>query len=838
AVVQLALLAAVVRRFQLENPAFQHLLTLLVAAVVVHHLLPLKWRLPFFLALSAASIVVVLGFRPAAPGDAGWLPRLDWKAGAGRGALLIGLACAIVALCRLRMNFWTKALLVAGVGAVLAVFRSGYGAPDSLAVLWPILGSMFMFRVIIYLYDVQHEKEPPGFVRSLAYFLMLPNVCFPFFPVVDYRTYARGHYNEDALVIYQKGLNWMARGVVQLILYRVVYYHFAMETAHVGDGRDVVHCLAVTMLKYLMVSGHFHLVIGLLHLFGFNLPETNRRYFLAASFTDYWRRVNIYWKDFILKVFYNPTYFRFKGRGPTFALVVATAFSFLVTWALHSYQSFWISGTFLLKSQDALFWGVLGLLVIANSLREARKGRARSLTPRAPTWPERLGLAARTAGTFALLSVLWSLWYADSLAVWAQMWSMADVQTLVYGAVVLVVIGAAAIGSDYWDGLLARLCGTAGAAKLGPRSFSMRQAAVMCLLPAAGLYVLSSPRFQARTGEQVGAFLASLSNTRPNEFEQDQMERGYYENLMDVGRSNPALAALIDQRPADWKRLEETSALTPSGDFRLNELVPSRRTEVNGFALTTNRWGMRDRDYEQAKPAGTFRIALLGASTAMGWGVEDDETFENLLEDRLNRQPPPGSPCRRFEVLNFGVNGYSAICDLVTLERKVLAFEPDAVMVMANATDEYWAKQRLAKSIRAGVAPPYEYLRQVVERTGIHAKTTEQAALVRLNKYGGELVSWAYRETARRSRTAGAVPIWFLIPRVIDGESKRAAVERLTRMAVDGEYVVIDLAGIYQGYSASELVLAPWDAHPNAKGHALVADALYRSLCSEAGARV
>ena len=47
---------------------------------------------------------------------------------------------------------------------------------------------------------------------------------------------------------------------------------------------------------------------------------------------------------------------------------------------------------------------------------------------------------------------------------------------------------------------------------------------------------------------------------------------------------------------------------------------------------------MRDQDYERSPPPNTFRIALLGPSNVMGWGVGDGETFEALVEERLNRE--------------------------------------------------------------------------------------------------------------------------------------------------------------------------------------------------------
>ena len=66
------------------------------------------------------------------------------------------------------------------------------------------------------------------------------------------------------------------------------------------------------------------------------------------------------------------------------------------------------------------------------------------------------------------------------------------------------------------------------------------------------------------------------------------------------------------------------------------ELKPNIHRTLFGQPFTTNAHGMRDRVYAVAKPAGTFRIAVLGSSMDMGWGVGTDETYVNLLEDWLN----------------------------------------------------------------------------------------------------------------------------------------------------------------------------------------------------------
>src|SRR3546814_15589356 len=86
---------------------------------------------------------------------------------------------------------------------------------------------MFMFRPIVYLYDMRQEKA--SFARSVSYFFMLPNVCFPMFPVVDYKGFRRSYYDIDEHRIYQIGVDWMVRGILHLILYRIIYYYRSEE---------------------------------------------------------------------------------------------------------------------------------------------------------------------------------------------------------------------------------------------------------------------------------------------------------------------------------------------------------------------------------------------------------------------------------------------------------------------------------------------------------------------------------------------------------------------------------------------------------------------------------
>jgi hypothetical protein len=86
-----------------------------------------------------------------------------------------------------------------------------------------------------------------------------------------------------------------------------------------------------------------------------------------------------------------------------------------------------------------------------------------------------------------------------------------------------------------------------------------------------------------------------------------------------------------------------------------------------------------DREITRDKPAGVFRLAVLGDSYAEALQVPVERSFWRLLEGRL-------AGCgfaagRRVEVLNFGVSGYSTGQQLLALRHRAAAFDPDLVML-------------------------------------------------------------------------------------------------------------------------------------------------------------
>jgi hypothetical protein len=466
---------------------------------------------------------------------------------------------------------------------------------------------------------------------------------------------------------------------VHLILYRVVYYYFTLAPSEVHGPGDLAQYFVANFLLYLRVSGQFHLIVGMLYLFGFRLPETHHKYYLASSFTDFWRRINIYWKDFMLKVFYYPAYFKLRRLGTTMAMILATLFVFLMTWFLHAYQWFWLRGTVLFVWQDILFWTLLGGLVVINSLYEAKYGRERSLRGSTWTWRSYSIRALKIVGTFTVICVLWSFWTSTSIGEWLSLWSVvgeklaADLGPSPLFLAAAMVVGRAAGGGG----------GGGPKPRAGKRPTLPPFAAT--LLSLAVLLALGVERIYTHFGPTVASFIQPLRSGRLSRLDNAALERGYYENLLGVNRFNSQLWEVYAKRPANWFDIESGALKQHIGGFAQVGLRPSFVAETNYGAVTINRWGMRDQDYELRPPPGAYRVALLGPSNVMGWGVADGATFEALLESRLNRERA-GAPFAKYEILNFGVPGYQPPQQLVALE-KALAFAPSAVFYVATGRE-------------------------------------------------------------------------------------------------------------------------------------------------------
>lgn len=252
-----------------------------------------------------------------------------------------------------------------------------------------------------------------------------------------------------------------------------------------------------------------------------------------------------------------------------------------------------------------------------------------------------------------------------------------------------------------------------------------------------------------------------------------------------------------------------------------------------------NSLGFRDREHAVAKPAGTFRIAIVGDSVAHGQGVAPDEALGRVLERELAARGKP------VEVMVFATTGYSTGQERALLDI-AYRFGPDLVLwtyvfndpadpLLDNANGElgvYWHSPR---------SYVLDYLGQLWSRARINAAGGACPAEWhrRMHCLYRERIAADFAAIAASSKAHGvplAVVLLPLVPAAGFAPYPFADLHRdVQALATAHGLTVIDALPAFDGVKVEEVRVAdsqghvdPW--HPNARGHELLGTYLARAL--------
>jgi GDSL-like Lipase/Acylhydrolase family len=340
----------------------------------------------------------------------------------------------------------------------------------------------------------------------------------------------------------------------------------------------------------------------------------------------------------------------------------------------------------------------------------------------------------------------------------------------------------------------------------------------------------------------------SAQSPELNRADREIHEGGYYEGLISGGVGPEGacgeLALRLLGKPANWVRFLEVgiNRVSPH-DFIQYDLLPNQNRVFFGQPFSTNSFGMRDRPYSLEKPPGTFRIVLMGSSIDMGWGVSDDETYENRLERWLNQYAEKRGLARRFEVLNFAMAAYGPAERLESFHRKAEAFHPDLVLYSATMLDLRLLEIHLCTLLQNRIELRYDFLRQAVARAGLtEADLSLSSEGLLLNKETIKsklqpqywpIIDATLGELAAECRSKDRPLVCLIIPRAgkADAPSNRAdSVAQYKAIASHHGVPVVDLSATFDNKNPAEIEIAAWDDHPNGVGHKLLFVALARAL--------
>jgi len=297
----------------------------------------------------------------------------------------------------------------------------------------------------------------------------------------------------------------------------------------------------------------------------------------------------------------------------------------------------------------------------------------------------------------------------------------------------------------------------------------------------------------------------------------------------------------------------------PSRTFQFS---PTKGYELVAGHGDINSHGLRDREYSVAKQLGTFRIIAIGDSFTYGSGVAQGETYAKRLEAILNERLRNGSTY--FEVLNAGVPGYNTNQELIHLREVGLQFAPDLILVGFTLSDaelgsfglkdvrsgrwligvKEWAKRHFAlyAFLTLRVKRLFDLFESLISGGDVGQIGGSAVIPLRLAAKGKASPGW---DLCRQSLQGIAdiassrnIPVMLAIfPLLIDLDDSypfKAEHVLITRVGRENQMIAVDLLPAFVGLEPSSLWVKPTDSHPNARGHSIAAEAIYRGMLSHA----
>jgi lysophospholipase L1-like esterase len=255
-----------------------------------------------------------------------------------------------------------------------------------------------------------------------------------------------------------------------------------------------------------------------------------------------------------------------------------------------------------------------------------------------------------------------------------------------------------------------------------------------------------------------------------------------------------------------------------------------------------NSMGFRDRARSVEKPAGIFRILVLGDSVTEGLGVDAADIYTRRLESLLNQRGT------RFEVVNLGVSQYSTTQEVAAFRESGVKMSPDLAILayVLNDAAEGGSASRFFLRDKA----PSLALHWLVRRAGAvrgardsgnwlpGCERFDYVSRAHCDADGWARITAAFRTLGELSRRHGFHVLLVVFPLMENGPDASFAAYKWTgihRQVIDESarhgFSTLDLLPAFARWRPAALKISPNDrVHPNPLGHRIAADALYRQL--------
>ncbi len=289
--------------------------------------------------------------------------------------------------------------------------------------------------------------------------------------------------------------------------------------------------------------------------------------------------------------------------------------------------------------------------------------------------------------------------------------------------------------------------------------------------------------------------------------------------------------------------------------------MPNTLAKYGEHLYPINRWGFRHEDFPKEKPAGEFRVFVLGDSIVFGQGTAHGDFSEALGKRLAGYRRPDG---RRWRVINTGVPSYTTCQELALLEGFIEPFSPDLVIVGYAMNDPEKPRAPFGLDVKTGAIAfwwrTYHFFKQRLALPKyVMAKLSPLVARLRGHTYYGPPVDpkqevryvetlhdpsgeyWkaaeaclrGFGEYQRRAHVPVVLGIFPLL-RFMDSKELGRVHAQVAESGKAAGLEVVDLRPVFAALQPGRLARLQGDGmHPTEEGHGVAAEAVYARLSKQ-----
>jgi lysophospholipase L1-like esterase len=276
-----------------------------------------------------------------------------------------------------------------------------------------------------------------------------------------------------------------------------------------------------------------------------------------------------------------------------------------------------------------------------------------------------------------------------------------------------------------------------------------------------------------------------------------------------------------------WRYAKEIK--TPSENPILgHEHVASTSAVLQSVNIRINKDGIRGPNLTQ-DAIGNRRVLFIGGSITLGWGVEEEATLTEQLNQMLKNEFPKTS------ILNGGIGNYNAERYVERYSSKLQHINPDIVVVQYFINDAEDLKSGggnwFLRNSQLAVTLWGAY-HKFIGNTGESALLEHYQDVYKKDFVGYNKMKAAFEKLSTLSQNNGFDVLLVMTPDIHNLKQYpfNFIHEEIQRLSKQFNFSYVDLLPAFAGKDAKEFWAMPGDPHPNSKGHKLMAEKIFPTL--------